>query len=52
MRVDVLFVALGALPASAQYAVPQQTSYAMNAAERANLQLVHDFWRDIVEGAT
>jgi predicted SnoaL-like aldol condensation-catalyzing enzyme len=48
--IAVLFVALGALPASAQYSVPQQTSYAMNAAERANLQLVHDFWRDIMDG--
>jgi len=36
---------------SAQYAVPQQTSYAMNAAERANLLLVHDWWRDIMRGA-
>ena len=35
--------------AHAQYAVPQQTSFAMNAAERANLQLVHDWWRDIMQ---
>jgi predicted SnoaL-like aldol condensation-catalyzing enzyme len=34
--------------AAAQYQVPQQTSYAMSAAERANLQLVRDWWRDIM----
>jgi hypothetical protein len=28
----------------------QQTSYAMNQAERFNLRLVHDFWRDIMLG--
>ena len=44
----VVCVSVGS--ASAQYPVPQQTSYAMNGAERANLQLVHDFWRDIVQG--
>jgi predicted SnoaL-like aldol condensation-catalyzing enzyme len=36
--------------ASAQYPVPQQTSYAMNASERLNLELVHDWWRDIMQG--
>ena len=44
----VVFAGLGS--ASAQYPVPQQTSYAMNGAERANLQLVHDWWRDIMQG--
>ncbi len=45
-----LFLCVGlAAPASAQYQVPQQTSYAMNPAERANLQLVHDWWRDIMQ---
>ncbi|MGE0446721.1 MAG: ester cyclase [Vicinamibacterales bacterium] len=39
---------VGTSPAFAQYAVPQQTSYAMNPAERQNLQLVHDWWRDIM----
>ena len=43
-------VMLGASTASAQYAVPRQTSYAMNAAEKANLQIAHDFWRDIMLG--
>ena len=46
----LVFVACGAASASAQYRVPQQTSYAMSVAERANLQLAHDFWRDIVLG--
>ena len=41
----------GAGSSAAQYPVPQQTSYAMNAAERTNLQLVHDWWRDIMRGA-
>lgn len=50
IRVAV-FVAVSASPALAQYQVPQQTSYAMNPAERANLQLVHDWWRDIMLGA-
>jgi predicted SnoaL-like aldol condensation-catalyzing enzyme len=35
---------------SAQYRVPQQTSYAMNAAEKENLKIAHDFWRDIMLG--
>lgn len=35
----------------AQYPIPQQSpSMAMNAEERANLEFVHDFWRDIVNG--
>lgn len=34
--------------ASAQYAVPQQTSTAMNGDERANLAFAHDFLRDIL----
>jgi len=45
-----MFLALGAVSASAQYRVPQQTSYAMTVAEKANLQLAHDFWRDIMLG--
>lgn len=44
------FVALSVVGASGQYQVPRQTSYAMTAAERANLQLVHDWWRDIMLG--
>ena len=48
--IAALLVVLGAASVSAQYQVPQQTSYAMNQAERANLQLVHDFWRDIMLG--
>ncbi len=50
MILTVLVVLACAGPASAQYPVPQQTSYAMNADERANLQLVHDWWRDIMQG--
>jgi predicted SnoaL-like aldol condensation-catalyzing enzyme len=50
LLVAVMFLALGAATASAQYRVPQQTSYAMNVAEKANLQLAHDFWRDIMLG--
>src|SRR5262245_43235133 len=46
----VVLTAIGVLPASAQYRVPQQTSYAMNDAERANLQLVRDWWRDVMQG--
>ena len=46
----VLAVFVGVSSASAQYPVPQQTSYAMNAAEWANLQLVNDFRRDILQG--
>jgi predicted SnoaL-like aldol condensation-catalyzing enzyme len=46
----LLVAATVAVPASAQYRVPQQTSSAMNEAERANLQLVHDWWRDIMQG--
>jgi predicted SnoaL-like aldol condensation-catalyzing enzyme len=45
-----LAVSIGVGSLSAQYQVPQQTSYAMNQAERFNLQLVHDFWRDIMLG--
>jgi predicted SnoaL-like aldol condensation-catalyzing enzyme len=45
-----LALLVGVGSASAQYPVPQQTSYAMNADERANLQLVKDWWRDIMEG--
>jgi predicted SnoaL-like aldol condensation-catalyzing enzyme len=45
-----LVLAFAATSASAQYAVPRQTSYAMNAAEKANLQIAHDFWRDIMLG--
>ena len=48
--IAVVLLALGVRQASAQYPVPQQTSYAMNVAERANLQLVHDWWRDIMLG--
>jgi predicted SnoaL-like aldol condensation-catalyzing enzyme len=55
MRNALLLAAAAAFlvtaPTGAQYAVPQQTSYAMTAAERANLQLVHDWWRDIMRGA-
>lgn len=47
---SALVVLVGVGTGSAQYPVPQQTSYAMNAAERANLQLVHDWWRDIMQG--
>jgi len=46
----LLVLAFGVVPASAQYRVPQQTSYAMNVAEKANLQIAHDFWRDIMLG--
>ena len=52
-RVLILAVLIGLVgtgSTSAQYPVPQQTSYAMNAAEKANLQLVHDWWRDIMQG--
>jgi predicted SnoaL-like aldol condensation-catalyzing enzyme len=45
----VLATASMATP-SAHLAVPQQVSYAMNGQEQRNLQLVHDFWRDIMEG--
>jgi predicted SnoaL-like aldol condensation-catalyzing enzyme len=45
-----LAVAVSAGSVQAQYLVPRQTSYAMTAAERANLQLVHDWWRDIMLG--
>jgi len=48
--IAALVVTAFAASASAQYLVPQQTSFAMNAAERANLQLVHDWWRDIMLG--
>jgi predicted SnoaL-like aldol condensation-catalyzing enzyme len=41
---------MAAAPSLAQYPVPQQTSYAMNVEERANLELVHDWWRDIMNG--
>ena len=44
------FIACSAAFVSAQYRVPQQTSYAMSVAEKANLQLAHDFWRDIMLG--
>jgi predicted SnoaL-like aldol condensation-catalyzing enzyme len=47
----VLLAGLATMTVSAQYQVPQQTTYAMTAAERVNLQLVHDFWRDIMLGA-
>ena len=55
MKKAVIFAALVAVIAgvnavSAHYPTPQQQSFAMNAAERANLQLVHDFWRDIMHG--
>src|SRR5262245_56289845 len=53
MKKIVLLAALVVMAAtslSAQYPVPQKVSYAMNATERANLQLVHDFWRDIMLG--
>ena len=33
---------------SAHFRTPQQVSYAMNGQERANLELVHDFWRDVM----
>ena len=45
-----LLLALAVTPAAAQYRVPQQTSYAMTVAEKANLQLAHDYWRDIMLG--
>src|SRR5262245_27143804 len=45
-----LVILAGAGSVRAQYPVPQQVSYAMNAAERANLQLGHDWWRDIMQG--
>lgn len=51
LLIAAMFVALGTGSASAQYRVPQQTSYAMSVAEKANLQLAHDFWRDIMLGA-
>jgi predicted SnoaL-like aldol condensation-catalyzing enzyme len=52
MRILLILAALtlAAASSSAQYPVPQQTSYAMNAEERANLELVHDWWRDIMNG--
>jgi predicted SnoaL-like aldol condensation-catalyzing enzyme len=52
MKNLVVFIALSIFGTSswAQYPVPQQTSYAMNAEERANLDLVHDWWRDIMNG--
>jgi predicted SnoaL-like aldol condensation-catalyzing enzyme len=34
---------------SAHFRTPQQVSYAMNGQERANLALVHDFWRDVMQ---
>jgi predicted SnoaL-like aldol condensation-catalyzing enzyme len=49
MLVAVL-AATSVVSLSAQYQVPRQTSYAMNAAEKANLQIAHDFWRDIMLG--
>ena len=48
----VAILALSAVSASAQYPVPRQTSYAMTVAEKANLQIAHDFWRDIMLGGT
>jgi predicted SnoaL-like aldol condensation-catalyzing enzyme len=45
----VLAVA-GMTTLSAHFRTPQQVSTAMNGQERANLQLVHDFWRDIMQG--
>lgn len=50
LMLAVLVVFAGVGSAFAQYHVPRQTSYAMNAEERANLQLVHDWWRDIMQG--
>lgn len=52
MRRVLVLAALATFCASswAQYPVPEQTSYAMNAEERANLDLVHDWWRDIMNG--
>ena len=55
MKKAVIFVALVAVVAgvsavSAHYPTPQQQSFAMNGQERANLQLVHDFWRDVMHG--
>lgn len=45
LLVSMLIVSI---TASAQYAVPQQTSTAMNGQERANLQFAHDWVRDIL----
>lgn len=50
LMLALTFVAFGLTTASAQYRVPQQTSYAMTVAEKANLQIAHDFWRDIMLG--
>lgn len=53
MKKIILTVVLSVLSVSvfAQYPIPQQSpSMAMNAQERANLEFVHDFWRDIVNG--
>tara|TARA_R110000772_G_scaffold63319_9_gene141940 strand:- start:2616 stop:3536 length:921 start_codon:yes stop_codon:yes gene_type:complete len=51
-RIILLFVfSVFSITALAQYPIPQQSpSMAMNAQERANLEFVHDFWRDIVNG--
>src|SRR5262249_2426544 len=50
LTLAVLALTLGGVSLSAQYRVPQQTSYAMTVAEKANLQIAHDFWRDIMLG--
>jgi predicted SnoaL-like aldol condensation-catalyzing enzyme len=43
-------VLLGTTGPASTHELTQLTSYAMNAQERANLQLVHDWWRDIMQG--
>jgi predicted SnoaL-like aldol condensation-catalyzing enzyme len=53
MKKVVIFAALVAVMVtvssmSAHFRTPQQVSYAMNGQERANLELVHDFWRDVM----
>jgi len=49
LTLAALLVCVGGGSASAQYPVQQQTSYAMNASERANLQLVHDSVGALIE---
>lgn len=47
----LLVVSVFSATALAQYPIPQQSpTMAMNAQERANLEFVKDFWRDIVNG--